>query len=190
MKKLFTPTPTSTFAPTPVRYHPALVTLHWLLAVLILVALSMGTLVLKEIPNSSPEKLWALKGHMVAGALILLLTLLRLAVRLKTAHPAPAATGHPLLDRLAPLMHGGLYALVLVMAGSGIAMSVLAGLPETVFWGVGQLPVNFDHLVPRAVHGWAAKLLMLAVALHVAAGLYHHFIRRDGLLRRMGFGKT
>ena len=131
MKKLFTPT--STCAPTPVRYHPALVTLHWLLAVLILVALSMGTLVLKEIPNSSPEKLWALKGHMVAGALILLLTLLRLAVRLKTAHPAPAATGHALLDRLAPLMHGGLYALVLVMAGSGIAMSVLAGLPETVF---------------------------------------------------------
>jgi cytochrome b561 len=27
------------------------------------------------------------------------------------------------------------------------------------------------------------------VALHAAAGLYHHFIRRDGLLRRMGFGK-
>ncbi|MFM1925553.1 MAG: hypothetical protein RIT44_1359 [Pseudomonadota bacterium] len=187
MKNLFTPTPT--FAPTPVRYHPALVTLHWLLAILILVALSMGTWVLQEIPNSSPEKLWALKGHMVAGALILLLTLLRLAVRLTTAHPAPASSGHALLDRLAPIMHGGLYALVLVMAGSGIAMSVLAGLPDTVFLGVGQLPVNFDHLVPRAVHGWVATLLMLAVGLHVAAGFYHHFVRRDGLLRRMGFGK-
>lgn len=187
MKNLFTPSPS--LAPTPARYHPALVTLHWLLALLIFVALFMGTWFLKEIPNSSPEKLWALKGHMVAGALILLLTLLRLAVRLKTAHPAPASSGNALLDRLAPLMHGGLYVLVLGMAGSGIAISVLAGLPETVFLGVGQLPVNFDHLLPRTVHGGVAKLLMLAVGLHVAAGLYHHFVRRDGLLHRMGLGK-
>jgi len=50
------------------------------------------------------------------------------------------------------------------------------------------LPVNFDALPPRAVHGLVAKLLMLAIGLHIAAALYHHFIRRDGLLSRMGFG--
>ena len=173
----------------PTRYHGALVALHWLLAVLLIVALAMGTFALKTVPNSSPDKIFALRGHMIAGGLILLLTLLRLAVRIKTDHPAPASTGNALLDRLAPLTHWALYGLVLLMAGSGVAMSVLAGLPDTVFGGVGSLPMNFDALPPRWVHGVVAKLLMLAIALHVAAALDHQFVRRDGLLSRMGFGK-
>ncbi|KNZ33342.1 MAG: cytochrome B561 [Methylibium sp. NZG] len=173
---------------SPARYHTALVVLHWLLAGLLIVALFIGTFVLTTVPNSSPAKIDALRGHMVAGGLILVLTLVRLIVRLKTSHPAPATTGNALLDRLAPATHWALYLLVLLMAGSGIAMSVLAGLPGIVFGGVGTLPVNFDALPPRAVHGIVAKLLMLFIALHIAAALYHQFVRRDGLLRRMGFG--
>ncbi len=172
----------------PARYHGALVALHWLLTLLLVAALAIGTFALKTVPNGSPDKIDALRGHMIAGGLILLLTLLRLAVRLKTAHPAPASTGYALLDRLAPATHWALYGLVLLMAGSGVAMSVLAGLPGIVFGGVGSLPVNFDALPPRAVHGIVAKLLMLAMALHIAAALYHQFVRRDGLLARMGFG--
>lgn len=155
---------------------------------LLSVALAMGMFALKTVPNSSPDKIAALQGHMIAGALILLLTLTRLVVRLKTAHPLPASTGNALLDRLAPMTHWGLHGLVLLMAGSGVAMSVLAGLPAIVFGGVGSLPVNFDALPPRAVHGIVAKLLMLAITLHVAAALYHQFVRRDGLLARMGWG--
>lgn len=172
----------------PARYHLALVTLHWLLALLLIVALGMGTFALKTVPNSSPDKISALQGHMVAGGLILLLTIARLFVRLKTLHPSPASTGNTLLDRLAPLTHWALYGLVLLMAGSGVATSILAGLPAIVFNGVGSLPVNFDALPPRAVHGIVAKLLMLAISMHIAAALYHQLIRRDGLLRRMWFG--
>ena len=172
----------------PNRFHGALVALHWLLALLLIVALLMGTFALKTVPNSSPDKIPALQGHMMAGGLILLLTLARLLVRVKTAHPAPATTGNAMLDRLAPLTHWGLYVLVLLMAGSGVAMSVQAGLPGIVFGGVGSLPLNFDALPPRAVHGIVAKLLILAVGLHIAAALYHQFVRRDGLLSRMGFG--
>lgn len=174
---------------TPTRYHGALVSLHWLMAVLLIVALAMGTFALKTMPNASPDKINALRGHMIAGGLILLLTLVRLVVRVKTRHPAPATTGNALLDRLAPGVHWVLYGMVLVMAGSGIAMSVLAGLPQIVFNGVGTLPANFDALPPRAVHGIMAKLLMLGIAAHVAAALYHQFVRRDGLLSRMGFGR-
>ena len=174
----------------PLRYHRALVTLHWLLAVLLIAMLAVGTLTLKTVPNASPDKIDALRGHMIAGGLILLLTLVRLIVRLSTRHPAPATTGNALLDRLAPLTHWALYLMVLVMAGSGVAMSVLAGLPEIVFNGVGSLPVNFDALPPRAVHGIVAKLLMLAIGLHVAAALFHQFVRRDNLLHRMRWGRS
>lgn len=173
----------------PNRYHPAMVTLHWLLALMLIVALGMGAFALKTVPNNSPDKIGALQVHMIAGGLILLLTLLRLFVRLKTTHPAPAATGNALLDRLAPATHWSLYLLVFLMAGSGIAMAVLAGLPGIVFGGVGSLPLNFDALPPRTVHGIVAKLLMLAIGLHLAAALYHQFIRRDRLLSRMGFGQ-
>ena len=172
----------------PSRYHPALVALHWLLALLLIVALVMGTFALKTIPNSAPDKVSALQGHMIAGGLILLLTLIRLVVRLKTAHPLPASVGNALLDRLAPMTHWALYGLVLIMAGSGLAMSILAGLPSIVFNGVGSLPVNFDSLPPRAVHGIVSKLLMLAIGMHIVAAMYHQLIRRDGLLRRMWFG--
>ena len=36
------------------RYHPALVILHWLLAVLTIAALVLGALVMVKIPNSDP----------------------------------------------------------------------------------------------------------------------------------------
>jgi cytochrome b561 len=57
------------------RYHTALVVLHWLLAVMLIVALAMGALVLDKTPNASPEKIDALRGHMIAGIAILLLML-------------------------------------------------------------------------------------------------------------------
>ena len=170
------------------RYHLGLVVLHWLLAPLLLLGLGMGTFALSELPNSSPEKIGALQGHMIAGGIILVLTLLRLVVRRVTAHPPPASTGFALADRLAPLAHGLLYLTVLAMAGSGIAMSIGAGLPAIVFGGQGSLPADFSHLAARGVHGLAAKLLMALVALHVLAAAYHQWIRRDGLLSRMGFG--
>jgi len=156
---------------------------------MLLVALVMGTLVLDKTPNTSPEKIDALRGHMVFGGLILVLTLIRLVVRLRTEHPAPVLTGMAFADRLAPLVHWGLYALVIVMAASGIGISILAGLPDIVFGGQGALPADFKSFPPRFVHGIVAKLLMLAIALHVGAALFHQLVRKDRLLSRMGFGK-
>jgi cytochrome b561 len=41
----------------------------------------------------------------------------------------------------------------------------------------------------RVVHAVAAKWLMALIVLHVAAALWHQVVRRDGLLRRMGFDR-
>ena len=71
----------------PSRYHPALVSLHWLLALLIMLAMGLGTFVLKEMPNASPDKLGALQGHMLMGFAIGALMMARLIVRLRTSHP-------------------------------------------------------------------------------------------------------
>ena len=172
----------------PRRYHPLLVALHWLLAALILGALLMGGLVMSEMPNTDPAKIGALRNHMIVGGVIGLLTLLRLVTRARTARPAPADAGHPLLNRLAGPAHGALYLLVLAMVGSGIALSVQSGLPDAVF-GTAPLPASFHDYAPRAAHGLIAALLGLTILAHLGAALYHQFLRRDGLLSRMWFGQ-
>jgi cytochrome b561 len=172
------------------RYATALIVLHWLLAALILLALLMGSLSLAGMPNTSPDKVGALRGHMIVGTLIGLLMLVRLVVRWRLPRPAPARTGRPALDLLSRAVHVALYLLVFAMAGSGVAMALAAGLPEIVFGGAGALPERFDHLLPRAVHGVVALALMGLVGLHVAGALYHQFVRRDRLLARMGIGKA
>ena len=170
----------------PYRYHPLLVSLHWLLAVLIVFSLAMGFAVLTNIPNVSPDKIFALRGHMIAGIAILVLMLVRLAARLGTRRPAPVSTGNALLDRLAPAMHYALYGVVLLMAASGIGLAVQADLPGIVFGGSGaRLPESFAAFRPRAVHGVLAWLLLALVGLHVAAAAFHQFVLRDGLLSRM-----
>jgi cytochrome b561 len=172
------------------RYHPSLVILHWVMAALLLLALGMGTFSLTAIPNASPEKLFALRGHMVVGMLILVLMLARLVVRLSTARPPAASTGHRVLDRLAVLAHYAFYVLVFLMAGSGFAVALQAGLPGIVFGGSGApLPESFTIFRPRIAHGVIARLLMALIVLHVVAALYHHFVRRDSLLSRMWFGR-
>lgn len=171
------------------RYHPALVALHWALAALIAAALALGALVMVRIPNGDPAKIEALRSHMTGGALILALMLARLALRARTAHPAPASAGHPLLDRLAWASHRLFYLLVLGMAASGITMAIEAGLLDVVFGGRGTLPADFWIYTPRAFHYAFSRALMLLIALHVAGALYHAAIRRDGLLRRMSFGR-
>jgi cytochrome b561 len=171
------------------RYHPLLVALHWVLAFLITAALALGALVMVKIPNSDPMKLEALRSHMMGGSLILLLMLIRYLVRVRTAHPATASAGKAALDRLAWASHRMFYGAVLMMAGSGIVMALQTGLPAIVFGGEGVLPPDFWVFPVRTVHYVASRVLMGLIALHVAGALYHTLILRDGLLRRMFFGR-
>jgi cytochrome b561 len=176
--------------PLPTRHHPALVVLHWLLAALLLLALAMGTFVLKEIPNTLPDKIGALRGHMVVGIAIGVLMFVRLLVRWRSRSPAAALTGNKVLDRLGKVAHLGLYLLVFAMAASGMATALQAGLPEIVFGGSGApLPASFAVYPARLVHGAVATLLLIQIGVHVAGAVYHQFVLKDRLLSRMALGK-
>ncbi len=171
------------------RYHPALVVLHWLLAILIIGALIMGSQVLAETPNDDPSKLTSLMLHMIIGITILVLMTIRVITKLMTAKPPHADTGNAVLNRAGVWTHWAFYALVFVMGASGIAISIQAGLPAIVFGGSGDpLPVSFGEFTPRRVHGIVSKLLALLILAHVVAGIYHQVILRDGLFARMWFG--
>lgn len=171
------------------RYHPLLVTLHWLLAFLIIGALSAGALKLAHMSNSDPEKIRGLRFHMTAGIVILTLMLFRLLVRSVTAHPAHATAGNAFLDFLAKISHYGFYFLVIGMCAMGLTLAVQAGLFGIVFGGHGALPPDLWVYWPRWAHYVISRMLMFLIGLHICGALYHIFILKDGLLRRMLFGK-
>jgi cytochrome b561 len=170
------------------RYHPLLVLLHWLLAVLIIAALALGALVMAKMPSSDPMKIEALRSHMIGGSLILVLMLIRLVVRTRTPHPAAASAGHPLLDRIAWVSHRLLYVAVLGQAFSGLTLALQSRLPWIVFGG-GTVPADFWVYSFRPVHYAFSRMLMVLIVLHIAGALYHTLLLRDGLLGRMFFGR-
>jgi len=87
------------------RYHPLLVSLHWLLAAVIIGMLIIGFGWLAMSADSDPQKIAVLRWHMAGGMLILALMLVRFVVRIVTTHPAAASTGSRVLDRFAPVVH-------------------------------------------------------------------------------------
>lgn len=171
----------------PSRYHSALIALHWLLALLIAGALIAGGTMLEPLANTDPAKLMAFRLHMGMGVAILVLMLLRLVVRLRTPHPPVSSTGHAALDALAPVVHWGLYAAVIAMALSGIALSVSSGLAGAV-WGSGAMPPDFAGNPARGVHGILANVIIVLILVHVLGALLHGVFRGQGVMGRMWFG--
>ncbi|MDG4648939.1 cytochrome b/b6 domain-containing protein [Roseibacterium sp. SDUM158017] len=172
------------------RYHPLLVALHWLMALMILVALAAGGLVLANMPPDSPDKVSGLGGHMIFGMAIGVLLILRLVTRTRSVHPPHAETGHALLDRIGRWTHWGFYALIAGMVLTGLATALGAGLFPIVYGGAAEtLPPELAAMPTRVVHGLIATLLLALIALHFLAALYHQIVLKDGLLRRMWFGK-
>ncbi|MGH1484490.1 MAG: cytochrome b [Geminicoccales bacterium] len=171
------------------RYHPALVILHWLLAVMIILGLIMGGNVLSETPNSAPQKLFYLRMHMSMGIIILVLMIIRLVIRVFSAKPPHADIGSHGLNIVGRATHYVFYLVVAALAASGLATANMAGLFGIVFGGSGsQLPASFDAFPPRTAHGILAFVLILLIAGHVLAFLYHQFIRKDELFSRMWLG--
>ena len=170
------------------RYTTTAMVFHWLIALLLIGAFSMG-LVMTDIPGITPTKLKYYSWHKWAGVTILALATMRLLWRL--THPAPPypASMPNWQKNTANGLHSLLYVLMFAVPLSGYLYTLSAGIP-VVYFGLVQLPVIIDpnpELKPvlKAVHYWLNMTLAACVALHVAAALKHQFIDRDGVLRRM-----
>jgi cytochrome b561 len=154
---------------------------------MILGLMCLGFFVLENMPNTDPKKLDILVWHMAGGMFVLVLMILRLVIRTWSARPATATTGSPPLDRMATIAHASLYVIVFLMIASGFATGYLI---SGVFVPNGEhLPDTFAVFPTFRAHALLASLLAILIAGHVAAALYHQFALKDGLFRRMWFGK-
>ena len=239
----------SSAAPTPApqRYHPVLVALHWLIALLIFVAAFLAL-----VPGGEDRRqagltiagLPLISIHMILGITVLVLLAVRLLIRFRTPHPEWATAGSPLLDRIGVVTHWALYFFVFAITITGLVMAMQTNRLSRIFQPAtaGRDQFTFGQRPPgqvapsgqpqpgqfpppgqfqpgqfppggqfqpgqfprggfeggfgrgggfwlREFHGLSWTVLLVLILLHVAAALYHQFLRRDRLLGRMWFGR-
>lgn len=169
------------------RYGGLSIALHWLM--LILIAAVYACIELKgNYPRGSDTRELLKQWHFMLGLSVFALVWLRLLARLIAPTPriVPAI---PLWQALpAKLMHLALYALMIGAPLAGWLILSAAGKPIP-FFGL-QLPALIDPNPELAgqikeVHELAGVAGYWLIGLHAAAGLFHHFIRRDNTLTRM-----
>jgi cytochrome b561 len=171
------------------HFSPLARLLHWTMAPLIVAMLFIGVGMVATVSRAH-ETLVAL--HRPLGIALLLLVIVRLALRIMRGSP-PLPSSMPKAQRIAAhASHVVLYGLMLAMPLIGWAMLSAAGYPVTLF-GPLHLPPIAPHDVAlfallRALHTWLAFALFATVLLHLAAALLHGLILRDGVWGSMTRG--
>lgn len=178
------------------RYHPLARALHWVLALAIVGNFVLGVY-MSDLPFS-PARLQYYSWHKWAGVLVLAFSAFRALTRLMS--PPPAMPQHieaamPGWQKLAHhATHIGLYALFFAVPLTGWAFSSAAGFPIVLF-GVLPLP-DFVPVsesladVLKEAHELTAFAMAALVVMHVAGAVKHMVVDRDGLMSRMGFGRS
>jgi cytochrome b561 len=164
------------------RYSNATVTFHWITVALVLTQAYLGfTFALSD---EGPARDAVFVWHKTLGMIILLLTLARLAYRLKNP-PPPFPPELPAWERFAAVWnHRLFYTLLIAMPIVGfIAVSGFASGPTTPIAGGIQVPVipgvsRDTGELAGEVHEIAAFLLVALILVHIAAALKHQFVDR------------
>ncbi|MGB6602835.1 MAG: cytochrome b [Steroidobacteraceae bacterium] len=167
------------------RYDGGAMTLHWVMVVLVVVVGVLG--LLHDSWPRATQAFW-INVHALVGLAVWALVMVRLGWR--RVHPPPALPVEvgEFSRRWSYPVHLLLYALMLVIPILGIVTFLWHG---RVF-DLGLFRVDFGVHKNRAifhpteeVHGYLAYALFTLIGLHTLAALWHHFVRRDGVLQRM-----
>lgn len=164
-------------------------TLHWLIALCVIVLLMVGVS-FNFLPRDSIGTLIFI--HKSAGITVLGLMLIRLMWQLINPYPEFPHT-MPFIEKiLARFVHGLLYVAVIAMPITGIVMSLAAGYTAP-FWGLFSIHLPFItengalKVLMVEWHKYLAWTIFALLMIHTVATLKHHYINKDGILRRIWF---
>jgi len=160
-------------AKTSSGYSLAQILLHWAIAALIVFQYAGHEAIVEFVElvgitaASSGEVPTMVRAHVLVGILIGALMVIRVILRFVSGTPALPKEETPMMKLLAHATHFTLYAALFLMPMSGMAA-----------W--------FGQVETALVAHNVLKIVLLAfVALHVAAALYHQFILKNHLIKRM-----
>lgn len=140
-------------------------------------------------PKGSQEKLQYMLLHKSIGVCLLFLALAMIIWHHVGTRPMMPMNMSKFDIFVAKTVHFLLYVSMLVMPLSGIAMSMYGGRAIDFFgWFTIPLIVAKNETLSHNifnVHVWSSYVVIGLVSLHVLAALYHHFVKKDAVLKRM-----
>lgn len=149
-------------------YTAIQITLHWLIALLVILAWftseGMGQNLRAKIEGTFTA---GAPLHVIFGVSVLVLMIIRLVVRWMSGAPGPIAGTTEILAKARHWGHLALYLLLILVPVGGMAT-----------WGA-EIREAGD------VHALFGNLLLIIAGGHAAVALWHHYARHDGTLRRM-----
>jgi cytochrome b561 len=170
------------------RFDQISITLHWLTVLLIVLQFSSAWL-REAVDHDSSLAVTILTTHRTSGALIWVVSLVRLVWRHNFAYLPPFPESMSKLQQtLAKANEYSLYALLLIQPITGLGRSLFRGAPFELF--IWQVPALFEqddairHVFAEA-HEIGANVLLALIGLHAGTALFHRLVLRDGVLQRM-----
>jgi cytochrome b561 len=165
------------------RYDRPTIVLHWLTAVLVTVQWLIGRTTGLMARGPLRVDIWSI--HVLLGICITVVFIARIAWRWRRGRRLPGV-GTPAERAAAMVVHVGLYVVLGIVLALGVANTIVHGFP---LFNVLAVPGKQDMatiLRVNAWHGLAANVFAALVLLHTLAALFHHYVQRDDVLRRMG----
>ena len=174
------------------RYSTTAIVLHWTIAVLVIAQFAWGWW-MQEIPKQPVgPRVDAFNLHKSVGMTILALMVIRILWRF--GHRPPQLPPMPSWQATAAnSTHFALYALLVIHPLSGYLGSEFSGYPVKYFgmtlpsWAGKNVALK-DFL--SSMHLTTSWAIAVVVGLHVCGALKHALVDRDGLLARMGIGRS
>jgi cytochrome b561 len=168
------------------KWNPLSQIFHWLMFIIIICMFVVAYIMADMEPSDLKWQLYML--HKSTGFLMFLLVFLRLGWRKISKIPDYPATMPNWQKKAAEINIWILYALIILMPLSGLAMSLFGGHDISVY-NFFIIPAitkvawlgDFFH----EVHEFISSAIYGIVGLHIIAALYHHFIIKDNILKRM-----
>lgn len=154
-------------------YSRVQIALHWIVVFLVAfqylthkgIELSWTAL---ERGNAFPSDQMVLTYmHIGAGTLVTMAAVARLYLRSTRGAPPPPEDEPHILQLVSELVHGIIYALLLMLPVTG-AIAWFSGISEVGF-----------------VHALLTNVLLAAIVLHIAGALFQHLVRRSQVMVRM-----
>ncbi len=165
------------------QYSKRIAAIHWLTLALFIAAFYLGHEL--DETETAAAKMALYPYHFILGDLVLILTLIRTYFLRKDGKPAPLEGGSAIANKVSVGIHHLLYVLLIALPVSGMIMINSTGLVEALkAHDVSKFP-DLEKFAIHEVHAAIVAIIMLTIALHVAAALYHQFILKDNLIRRM-----
>jgi cytochrome b561 len=176
----------------PLKYDRMMVVLHWVLAMGLFYQLGLG-LWMEDIPKDPPglRAEW-FNLHKSIGICLGLLILWRLGWRVTHSVPAAPIGNTEFQNKLSKWVHRLLYLCMVVLPVSGFMGSSFSqypikffGIPLSKLWD--SSPEGKELF--SEIHEVTAFVMMIIILLHIAAAVWHQWVKRDGLLSRMGWSR-